>query len=61
MKDSLLRASVASLIGCLFLTSYYYKEKNSIFEGKYDELLEAASMNDLDGDGMAWVLVHLEE
>ena len=61
MIDSFLRVLVASLIGCLFLTSYCYRERASVFEGKYDELMDAARMNDYDGDGEAWVLVFLEE
>jgi|TARA_R100001530_G_scaffold32980_2_gene25907 hypothetical protein len=61
MKDSVIRAFVASLLGCLFLTSYYYRERANIFEGKYDELQDAARMNDFDGDGEAWVLVYLGE
>jgi len=59
--DSFIRASMASLIGCLFLTSYYYKERAGIFEGKYDELLDAARANDFTGDGYSWILVSVEK
>ena len=61
MMDSILRVLAVSLIGCLSLTSYYYRERADVFEGKYDELTEAARMNDFDGDGEAWVLVFLGE
>ena len=32
----------------------------SIFEAKWQEVLETAEFNDLDGDGTAWVYIEYE-
>ena len=38
--------------------SWFYRECCHIFEGKYDEIVEEAKFNDLDGDGISVVNIH---
>ena len=32
-----------------------------VYEAKWDEVLETAEFNDLDGDGISNVIIHLDE
>ena len=43
---------LVSIIFC-----WFYKEKSDLFEGRWDEVIETAKFNDLDGDGISNVII----
>jgi len=36
---------------------WFYKEKSDLFEGRWNEIIETAKFNDLDGDGISNVII----
>ena len=44
-----------ALVSAIFC--WFYKEKSDIFEGRWDEVLETAEFNDLDGDGISNIII----
>jgi len=44
-----------ALVSAIFC--WFYKEKSDIFEERWDEVIEMAEFNDLDGDGISNIII----
>ena len=56
LRRTLLGALLASSLLTNMASWYCWK----VYEERWDEVVETAEFNDLDGDGQAWVLIVFE-